>query len=77
MKYNFDKARTFLVQYYMKNPDLGEELDYQDDSTRLEEYTRQMNDLNEKEISDMIQLFYAEDYITIEEVQALTECNDQ
>lgn len=45
-----DKLRKKLIKYYMDNPCLSQEIDYQVDEMRLEYYTNEVNTLEDYEV---------------------------
>jgi hypothetical protein len=48
-------ARKTLINYYMDNPDLGEDIDYKPDSVRIKHYTRIITKLKEEELLKELQ----------------------
>lgn len=49
------KLRNILLDYYMNNPDLGEEIDYLPDCKRIEIYQKELEKLTIKELKELFE----------------------
>ena len=49
--------RERLIKYYMENPCLSEDIDYEDEKTRAEHYKILVYDLNEDDLNEELEFF--------------------
>lgn len=61
---DLDHIRNKIINYYMDNPSLTEDLDYEDDDVRLESYTEWVYGMSEEELREHYQLMIDEDYFS-------------